>query len=120
MEKVGEVRSAPATAAHGRLGLQLDVRLDPRRHEAGELLAQLGLDLLDSRLVLPGGDRGDGALAVAPGSAAGAVEVVLGTVGHVVVDDVLDLRDVDPAGGDVGRHEDPVLALAETLERLNP
>src|SRR6185369_1053526 len=36
----------------------------------------------------------------------------------VEVDDVAHARDVDAPGGDVGRHQDAVLALPEALERL--
>ena len=71
-------------------------------------------------LVDPGGDRGDDPGGVAAGGAAGAVDVVLDRLGHLEVDDVADAGDVEAAGGDVGRHQDAVLALAEALERLRP
>ena len=37
--------------------------------------------------------------------AADAVDILLGHVGQVEVDDVADARDVDPARGDVGRDQ---------------
>ena len=53
--------------------------------------------------------------AVAPGAgrAAGAVQVVLGVLGRLVVDDRADVVDVDAAGGDVGGDEHRQLALGE-------
>jgi hypothetical protein len=47
------------------------------------------------------------------------VDVVLGVLGHVVVDDVRDAGHVDAAGRDVGRHHDLVAAAPEALERLH-
>jgi len=52
----------------------------------------------------------------APG-AADAVHVVLRHVGQVVVDDARQLRDVDAARGDVGRHEHVDAARLEIRER---
>ena len=40
-----------------------------------------------------------------PGRAPDAVNVCLGNVGYIEVDDVRDLVDVDPARGDVGRDQ---------------
>ena len=54
---------------------------------------------------------------VAASGAAGAVDVVLDRLRDVVVDDVVDRRDVEAARGDVGRDQDPVLPLAEAVER---
>ena len=45
------------------------------------------------------------------------MDEVVGAVGQVVVDDVRDVRDVDAAGGDVGRDQDAALAGGERLER---
>ena len=44
----------------------------------------------------------------------------VGAVGHVVVDDVLDLRDVETSGGDSGGHQDLVFTLGEVRESLLP
>jgi hypothetical protein len=46
------------------------------------------------------------------------VDVVLGVVGHVVVEDVRDVVDVDAAAGHVGRHEQVDLTLAKRLDDL--
>ena len=45
--------------------------------------------------------------------AADAVDILLGNVGQVEVDDMGDARDVDPARGDVGRDQDRRLAGLE-------
>ncbi len=62
---------------------------------------------------LPGGDEGDGdARCPGPSGAADAVDVILGEAGQVVVDDVADAGDVEPAGGHVGGHKEPDLPTA--------
>jgi hypothetical protein len=65
------------------------------------------------------GDEQDG-LAGAPGAAgaADAVDVGLGVVGDVVVDDMADALDVEPAGGDVGGDDDVELAALQPLDDL--
>ena len=47
-----------------------------------------------------------------------AMDVVLGMMGHVEVDDVADLLDVDPARGDIGGNHHFVATAAETAQRL--
>src|SRR5207249_828592 len=49
-----------------------------------------------------------------------AMDVVLGAVRHVEVDDVRQLLDVDAAGGDVGGDEDRDLPRLEAGEGLGP
>src|SRR5262249_37486764 len=58
------------------------------------------------------------ALRLGAGGAADAVDVVVGDGRHVVADDVGDVIDVEPAGGDVGGHQDLEVAPAEALHRL--
>ena len=48
------------------------------------------------------------------------MHVVVGVRRNVVVHDVPESRDVDPACGDVGRHQHPVLPALEPPERLRP
>ena len=62
---------------------------------------------------------GDAAVSGAAG-ASDAVHVVFRLVGHVVVDDVRQLADVQTARGDVRRHEHADLALLEAVERVLP
>src|SRR5208282_6601165 len=59
------------------------------------------------------------ALALRPGGAPDAMDVRLGFVGHVVVDDVADPFDVQASRGDVRRNQEAVGALAEVVERAD-
>ena len=52
--------------------------------------------------------------------AADAVDVILGLLREVVVDDVRDAVDVDAARGDVGRDQHRALARLEAFEREQP
>ena len=64
-------------------------------------------------------DEGDGAAFTAcTGGASDAVNVVLGIVGCIVVDDHGDVVDVDAARHDVGGHEQIHLSCAEELHHL--
>ena len=53
------------------------------------------------------------ALAFGPACSPDPVRVGVGRVGDIEVDDMGNVRDVDAARGDVGRHEDVAPALAE-------
>ena len=69
------------------------------------------------QVALARGDEGDRvAGAAGPAGAADAVHVGLGVGGDVVVDDVADPLDVEPAGGDVGRDQDVELAVAQLAD----
>ena len=59
------------------------------------------------RLLTLGDERDGRAVAADAAGAADAVHVDLGLVGQLVVDDVADVRDVEAARRDVGRHEQP-------------
>ncbi len=48
------------------------------------------------------------------------MDELVGCVGEVVVDHVLDLGNVKSSGGDSGGYEDPEPALGEVCERLLP
>jgi hypothetical protein len=87
------------------------VFVDGHRHpDQGFDVAQvLALGLVAER-------DGDAASAGA-GGAPDAVDVALGDVGQVVVEDVTHPLDVDPPGGEVGRHQDPERAVTERVER---
>ena len=52
-----------------------------------------------------------------PGRATDAVDVALVVLGRVVVDDVADPLQIQTAGGDVRRNQDPGLTRLEPLER---
>jgi hypothetical protein len=71
------------------------------------------LDLLQLALLLGGGKGDRSSCAADPAGAADAVDVDLGVVGHVVVDHVGDVLDVESARGDVGRDKERGLVLLE-------
>lgn len=52
-----------------------------------------------------------------PSSAADTMHVVLGVLGHIVVDHVRHPGHIEPARGDVGGDEDAVLAFTKTFQR---
>ena len=63
---------------------------------------------------LLGGHEGDRAARAAhPAGAPDPVDVGLGRIGDVVVDDVGDVLDVEPAGCDVGRDQQPQAVVLE-------
>ena len=64
-------------------------------------------------------DEGDG-LSVAVGTccAAYAVHIVLGIVGHIIVDDGADIVDVDTSGNDVGGNQHIHLSGLEAVHHL--
>ena len=71
------------------------------------------LDGQQQRAFLGRDERPGDARLARPGRAADAVDVDLGVLGQVVVDDVADAVDVEPAGGEVRRHEHAQLVAAE-------
>ena len=65
-------------------------------------------------------ERHGPAVAPGPGRPARPVEVVLGVLRRVVVDDGADVVDVEPASGDVGGDEHGEVALGELAQRPLP
>ena len=104
---VGSPASLPQTVQHA-LGELLAFALLDLSHgwQLGPLDARAGRALDRLQLAhLPGRHEGEGlAGATGPAGPADAVDVGLGVLRQVVVDDVGDVLDVDAAGGDVGRH----------------
>src|SRR5574344_1278813 len=100
-----------------RRGRKVGLRLERMVAVDGNRLPDETLDGLEQALLV-GGDEADrrARLAGARG-AADAVDVDLGLEGELHVDDARDLGDVDAARGDVRRHENLDVALAEALER---
>src|SRR5205814_2313503 len=86
---------------------------------ARDLFAEGGLDVADHRAVLPCGDRRHDSFGAAAGGASGAVYVVVGVLRNVEIDHVRDTGDVDTPAGDVGGHEDAMLAFAESAQRFD-
>ncbi len=62
---------------------------------------------------------GDARFSVSAG-AAHPMDVILAGHGEIVVDDALDITDVDPAPGEIGRDENGMRAAAEIIQRFLP
>src|SRR3954447_15201447 len=105
--------AAPAAARVEELRTR---RLHPGRLE-GLLVAEAAGRAARPRPLLGEDERPRGAAAPRAAGAAGAVHVALVLVRRIEVDDVADVLDVEPAGGDVGRHEHRRLAVVEAVER---
>src|SRR5690606_6764504 len=88
----------------------------PQRHPGERDLGQ-PLDVAQVLALVLRAEADRNALAPGARGAADAVDVLLGHVGQLEIDDVADARDVDPARGDVGRDEHLDAALAELVER---
>merc|ERR1712154_757677 len=65
------------------------------------------------------GERDRKALGAETASTANTVEVSVGRVGHVIVDDDVDALDVDASAPDVGGDQDAVLEILERLVHLD-
>mmetsp|Transcript_7372 Transcript_7372/g.12730 ORF Transcript_7372/g.12730 Transcript_7372/m.12730 type:complete len:419 (+) Transcript_7372:2350-3606(+) len=111
---------APARARHLE-GLLVQVhgvvqRGQYRRHPLLRLLEQV-LEIEQHRLGLVAVDEsGSDARLAAPTGTTDAMDVVLNLVRHVVVDHVLDVREVQTLGGDVGGDEHVPLARLEGVD----
>src|SRR6478672_7676374 len=83
----------------------------------GNALADQLFDLGDSPAVA-GADDGVGRAGFAGAAGAtDAVHVVVGMMGDVEIEDVADIRNIEPAGGDVGGDQQFGFAAAERIER---
>ena len=131
--RAGMMRRARARLVTARIvaAALVDIRagrtrgLDARRFggEAFRQRQQLGLDPgqpLDVAQIGPlviGAEADRHARCAGARGAADAVDILLGHVGQLEIDDVADARDVDAARGDVGRDQDLRLARLELAER---
>ena len=97
----------------------------PERDDLGEelfgceadrdLIADVLVDRVEGVDIVVAG-QGEGlALGADPGGAADAVDVVLGVLRQIEVDDVGDAVDVKTAARDIGGDEDRQLAVAEVV-----
>ncbi len=101
------------------------LRLHPARGEAvrdlpGDGLLEQALDAAQQVGLVDADEADRVARGPCPPGPADAVDVVLGVPRQLEVDDVGQVLDVEPAGRDVGRHQDPDLAGLEPVERLGP
>src|SRR5688572_11529748 len=98
-----------------RLALVVEaLELAPRNR-----LAHPALDRAQLLVLLARGERQRIAGGAGAGRASDAVDVVLGHVGNVEVDDVRQRLDVDAASGDVGGDEHAKATVLESLERTS-
>ncbi len=87
-----------------------------RHHDATQFLADQLLDLEQGALLLAA-DEGDGLTALAGTTGtADAVDIILGEEGEVIVDHVLQIRDIQTAGGHFGGDQHPNLALHKVAQ----
>src|SRR5690606_3720031 len=115
-------RPRPAATATGLVAIEAD-RL--RRLEAAHGLhcdvgLEHALDVAQQPALFRRHQRQRLALQAVAAGAADAVHVVLGDHRQVVVDHQRQVRDVEPARGDVGGDQDPRLARLELVQRLLP
>ena len=106
--------------ATGALAVGRPLRLVELERLELDLLAEQLLDVGDQARVVARDQRDRQPRGAGARGAADAVDVVLGVVRHVEVEDRRQVDDVEAARGDVGRDQDVDLALLERLERLQP
>src|SRR5688572_873030 len=83
-----------------------------------DLLPDGPFDVAQKHALLCVAERDGDAVIAGARSAADAMDVALRLIRQVEIDHVGDAVDVDAASGDVGRHQDADLAVAEILQRL--
>src|SRR5262249_12002247 len=86
----------------------------------GDLAADQLLDRVEREDVVVAGERHRGSLGSGAARAADPVDVVLGVLGQVVVDDVRHAFDVEAARGHVGRDEDGEPSFLEVVQDPEP
>jgi len=107
------------TGRTGKLGIAGRCRLfiiEALQQTTFHLGTEDTLDAMHHGLVFPGNEREGIAGLLRPAGAADAVRVGIRAIGHVVVDDVGYSGDIDAAGGNVGRYEDLIRAVTESVE----
>ncbi len=96
----------------GTLRQRGEVALGP-----GNRLADQRLDGGERALVGPARERESAARAASAAGPADPVDVILGMMRHVEIEDVAHRRNVEATRGDIARHQDRDLAGAEAVER---
>src|SRR5690348_4505751 len=79
---------------------------------------QGSLDVRNVRALGARGESGRRAVSACAPRAANAVNEILGGLRKIVIHDVRDPFDVNPAGCDVGRHQNPIVSVLEPAQRL--
>jgi hypothetical protein len=88
-----------------------------RRLPGGDRAAEEALDVAEQVALVLVAERDGAPARTRAARAADAMDVGLGHVGELEVDDVRDAVDVDAARRDVGRHQNADGSAAEALER---
>ncbi len=83
----------------------------------GDALSDQFFDRDHGFLIERGDQRDRGAGAPGASGAADAVDVVVGMMRHVEIEDMADCGNIEAAGGDVGGHQERDFAVAELVER---
>lgn len=85
--------------------------------ELGNLDLEAGLDSLEDLLVAVISDKGDSqTLGTETTSTTDTVEVGVGNLGNIVVDDDVDAGNINTTGKDIGSDQDTLVELLERLE----
>jgi hypothetical protein len=112
--------SGVTTGGRSGCGLRKRDALDPVDLPAGNRHAKPLFDLEHEAPILGRHERVGLALTIGAASSPDAMGVSIGRVGHVEVDDVGHLLDVDTSGRDVSRHENVEPTAAKALHRTLP
>jgi hypothetical protein len=83
---------------------------------ARDLLARGAFDVLQQGPFIIGAKRHGDPIGPSPGGAPDAVDVSFRDVGQVEIDYMANPVDIDAAGGDIGGHQGPDLAVLERLQ----
>src|SRR5579872_4608007 len=102
--RTGTVRALPRRCTEGVLG-------------DGDLLPRHLFDVAQEALLGVIAERDGDAIGAGARGAADAMDVALGHVGQLEIDDMGDAVNIDTACGDVGRHQYAGAAIAEVAER---
>ena len=112
-------RAWPARAPSGR-GSRVAIGDEALLDRPRDRLLEHPLDAAQQVGLVDADERDRLARRARPAGPADPVDVVLRVPRQLEVDDVRQVLDVEAAGGDVGRDEDPDLAGLEALERARP
>src|SRR3989304_3837002 len=109
-------RSANAGVPLGSRRLVVEIR----QGKPVQFLVEKLLQVAHGDRVLPGDESQRLPVLIDPPRAADPVNVGIGAIRHVEVDDMGDTEDIDTTCGNVGRHHDLVRTGTETVERRLP
>ena len=109
--------SSAQSASQDRLGPDARIGLEAFDRLARDAASEDAFDVVEELQLVDADERHGVTVDARAPCATDPMDVALGDVRELVVHDVSDAVDVDPAGGDVGSDENGIAAAAETLER---